>query len=91
MLKLPLLVDVQQKVGELVISITSWPSIIILENTYISVQKMCGYGNCDHRYNVSPVHLHALLGMGNFMKGGLCVGANCLCAESLRNTAVCLH
>jgi hypothetical protein len=32
-LKLPLLVDLQQKVGELVISITSRPSIIILENT----------------------------------------------------------
>jgi hypothetical protein len=33
MLKLPLLVDLQQKVGELVLSITSYPSIIILENT----------------------------------------------------------
>jgi hypothetical protein len=31
-LKLPLLVDVQHKVGELVLSITSCPSIIILEN-----------------------------------------------------------
>jgi len=32
-LKVPLLVDLQQKVGELVLSITSCPSIIILENT----------------------------------------------------------
>jgi hypothetical protein len=32
-LKLPLLVDLQQKVGELVLSITSCLSIIILENT----------------------------------------------------------
>jgi hypothetical protein len=32
-LKLPLLVDVQQKVGELVISVTSCPSFTILENT----------------------------------------------------------
>jgi len=32
-LKLPFLADLQQKVGELVLSITSCPSIIILENT----------------------------------------------------------
>jgi hypothetical protein len=31
-LKLPLLVDLQQEVGELVLSIISCPSIIILEN-----------------------------------------------------------
>jgi hypothetical protein len=31
--KLPLLVDVQQEVGELVLSATSCPTIIILENT----------------------------------------------------------
>jgi hypothetical protein len=33
MRKLPLLVDLQQKVGKLVPSITSYPAIIILENT----------------------------------------------------------
>jgi hypothetical protein len=32
-LKLPLLVDLQQKAGELVLSITFYPSVIILENT----------------------------------------------------------
>jgi hypothetical protein len=32
MLKLPLLVDLQQKVGELVLPITSCPPIIIFEN-----------------------------------------------------------
>jgi hypothetical protein len=32
-LKLPLLVDLQQKVDELGLSITSCPSIIMLENT----------------------------------------------------------
>jgi hypothetical protein len=32
-LKLPLLVDIQQEVGELVLSMTSCHSIIILENT----------------------------------------------------------
>jgi hypothetical protein len=31
-LKLPLLVDLQQKVGELVLSMTSCPTIIVLEN-----------------------------------------------------------
>jgi hypothetical protein len=32
-LKLPLLLDLEQKVGELVLSITSCPFIIILQNT----------------------------------------------------------
>jgi hypothetical protein len=31
-------------------------------------RKKCGYGNFDHRYNVSPVHLYALFGAGNFTK-----------------------
>jgi hypothetical protein len=35
----PLLVDRQQKVGELVISKTSCPSINILENTFKSVYR----------------------------------------------------
>jgi hypothetical protein len=26
------------------------------------------YGNFNHRNNVSPVHLHALVGVGNFTK-----------------------
>jgi hypothetical protein len=34
-LELPLLADLQYKVGELVISITSSPTVIILENTLI--------------------------------------------------------
>jgi hypothetical protein len=29
-------------------------------------RKNCGYGNCNHRYNVSHIHLHELLGGGNF-------------------------
>jgi hypothetical protein len=32
-LKLPFLLDLEQKVGELVLSITSCPLIIILQNT----------------------------------------------------------
>jgi hypothetical protein len=32
-LKLPLLVDLQQKIAQLVLSVTSCPTIIILENT----------------------------------------------------------
>jgi hypothetical protein len=36
-LKVPLLVDLQQKVGEIVISITSCPSIIIFKIFEISV------------------------------------------------------
>jgi hypothetical protein len=52
-LKLPLLVDLQQKVGELVISITSCPSIIILENTLNQFIKKI----VDHQYNVSRIHM----------------------------------
>jgi hypothetical protein len=59
--KLPLSVDFQQKVGELVLSTTSCPSVAVLEN-----RKKCGYGNFDHWYNVSPIHLLALLGVGEF-------------------------
>jgi hypothetical protein len=63
-LKLASLVDLQQKVGELVLSITSRPSTIILENTlHFGTEKKCGYGNFDHRYNVSHIHLYALLGV----------------------------
>jgi hypothetical protein len=40
-LKRPLLADLQQKVGELVLSITSCPSIITLENTlHLRIEKM---------------------------------------------------
>jgi hypothetical protein len=59
-LKLPLLVYRQKKVGKLVLSITSCPSIIILENTLNWCIKTCGYGNFNNWYNVSPIHLHAL-------------------------------
>jgi hypothetical protein len=39
--KLPLLVDFQQNAGALVLSITSFPAIIILENTLnYSTEKM---------------------------------------------------
>jgi hypothetical protein len=43
---------------------SSCPSIIILENTL----NWCiiGYGNLNHQCNVSPIHLHALLDVGNF-------------------------
>jgi hypothetical protein len=58
-----LLFDFKQEVGELVISITYCPSIIILENTLI----LFGYSNFNHRY-VSPIHLHGPLGVGNFTK-----------------------
>jgi hypothetical protein len=68
LLKLPLLVDFQQKVGELVLSITSCPTIIILQNTLNYCIENRGYGNFDDRYNVSPIHLHAILDVGNFTR-----------------------
>jgi hypothetical protein len=33
----------------------------------ISVYKKCGYGNFNHRYNVSPTHLPTLLGVGGIL------------------------
>jgi hypothetical protein len=36
-IKLPLMADLRQKVGELVLSVASCPKIIILENALISV------------------------------------------------------
>jgi hypothetical protein len=34
--------------------------------------KQFRYGNFDHRYNVSAIHLHALLGVRNFIYGSAC-------------------
>jgi hypothetical protein len=39
--------------------------ITILESILNWCIEKCGYGSFDHRY-VSPVHLHVLLGVGNF-------------------------
>jgi hypothetical protein len=41
-----------------------------MKNTPIHVYTKTAfvYGNFNHGYNVSPVHLHALLGVGNFTK-----------------------
>jgi hypothetical protein len=58
-LKMPLLVDLQQKVDEFVPSITSRPSTVILENTLHWCMEKCCYGNFKHRYNVSPFHFCA--------------------------------
>jgi hypothetical protein len=53
-LKLPLLVGLQLKVRELVVSKTSCPIIIILENALNWCTEKCGYGNFNHQYNVFP-------------------------------------
>jgi hypothetical protein len=54
--------------------------------------KNCGYYNFQHQYNVSPVHFHALLGVGYFTKGGPRVRWPPMkwstVAENLRNTVV---
>jgi hypothetical protein len=67
-LKLPLLVDLQQKVGKLVISMTSCPSVIILGNALNKFVEKCNYGSFNGWYNVSPIHVLALLGVGKFTK-----------------------
>jgi hypothetical protein len=71
-LKLPLLVDPQQKVGELILSITSCPTIIILENSLNYIVQKCGYGNFNHRYNFScsfPRTSGSGCGCGEFSEG----------------------
>jgi hypothetical protein len=57
-LKLPLLVDHQQKVCERVLSLTSCPSIVILEKTLNYFTEKCSYVNVNHRYCVFPIHSH---------------------------------
>jgi hypothetical protein len=79
-IKLPLLFDLQQIVGELVFSVTSCPIIIILENDL----NWCRYvkmwlGNYDRRYNVSPVHLMY------FWVWWLLRRWSSVCADRLRN------
>jgi hypothetical protein len=77
-LNLSLLAELQLKVGKLVISTSSCPSILILENTLNWCLEKCGYGTCGHQYNVSPIHLHALLGVGNIKKAvHLCADGPC--------------
>jgi hypothetical protein len=56
MLKLPVLVDLQQK-GELVIFVIFSTSIIILENTLNWCIEKSGYGNFNHRYNFPSIYL----------------------------------
>jgi hypothetical protein len=67
-IKLLLLVYIQQKLGALVLSMISCSTIIILENMLnYCIENLC-YVKVDPRYNVSRIHLHAILGVGNFTK-----------------------
>jgi hypothetical protein len=92
MLKLLLLAGFQMKVRELVLSITSCHSPLFYKILQISVQKNVVYVTLIT--DVSPVCLHPLLVVGNFMK---VVRASrppmkwSAIAESLRNTAPCVQ
>jgi hypothetical protein len=57
--------------------ITSCSLIIILENILNQCIEKCAYGNFNHRYNVSPIHLHALFGMR------ICTKVVRVCADRL--------
>jgi hypothetical protein len=92
-LKLNLLFDLQQKVGELVISINSCPAVIIKKNAWVSVRKKCGYVDFNHLYYASPIHLYAHLGVcGRFYGGDTRVRRAPMkwsaTAESFRHTGV---
>jgi hypothetical protein len=65
-LKLPVLVDLEQKVRESLGNLFSFNHYFRKHLNY-SIEKNVTYGNSDHRYNVSPVHLHEL-GVRNFTK-----------------------
>jgi hypothetical protein len=67
-LKLPFLVGLQEKVGELGVSLSSCPSVIILENVLNYCIEKYDYGKFKYQYNVSTIHLHALLSVWNFRK-----------------------
>jgi hypothetical protein len=67
-LKFPFFVHLQQKVGELFLSVSFCPSIIILENTLNQCIENCGFCNFNQQHNVSSLHLHAFLDVGNFTK-----------------------
>jgi hypothetical protein len=56
-LKLSFLVDLQQKVGDLFLSVTSCPSIIISENSLNYSTETCDYDNFNHRNNVCHADL----------------------------------
>jgi hypothetical protein len=63
--KLPLLVDLQQKLGPLVFPVTSCPTIIILNHTLNEFVEKCGFGNFDHSYSLACISR-----CGEFYKSG---------------------
>lgn len=77
--KLPLMVNLQQKVRELILSITSYLSNLVIKYFKL-VYKNCGYGKFIHRYYLSPIHLHIFWGMANFTEGVL-LCADLLCSD----------
>jgi uncharacterized membrane protein YphA (DoxX/SURF4 family) len=61
LIKLFLLVDLQQKVGELVLSITSCFTIIILRSTLNYSTEKIDYGNFDHHMIILFTCMHFLV------------------------------
>jgi hypothetical protein len=45
-------------------------SLIVLYFVKLVYRKKCGYGNFNYWYNVSPIHLRARSGCGEFNEGG---------------------
>jgi hypothetical protein len=79
-----------------IISITSCPTIISLENALNYCIEKYGYGNFDHRYYVSPLHLYSRLGLGNFKQVvRVCAFQPPMkwsaISESSRKTALCIY
>jgi hypothetical protein len=74
--------------GKLVISIPSYPYHYFRKYFKSIYRRKCGYGNFNDRCNVSPIHLHTLLGVVDVTKDGwsTCVPTAYEVAGSLRNT-----
>jgi hypothetical protein len=60
-----------------IISFHDFLSFMIMLGNILNNRKKCGYGKFNHRYNVSPIHKHAVLGVEDFTK------VVSVCAESL--------
>jgi hypothetical protein len=80
-------------VDELVLSISSCPSVIISENTLNQcIEKSVVMVTLTIVKSVSPILLHTFLGVGNFQEGGPLVIRTPVkwstIVESLRNTGV---
>jgi len=64
---LPHFIKIYQAVQKLIKGTDRQDGDLISLFTFLESRLKCGYGNFDHRYNVSPIQLHVVWGVGNFI------------------------